>query len=92
MDYAWIIAAVSVIGTAANVLKKRWCFYIWLCTNSFWFVYDMRISCYSQAAIYIAYFGLAVWGLITWKPIKNLKETGYQWKKEYYLKVFPKKG
>jgi len=72
-NFTWIIAVASITGTAANVLKKRWCFYIWLATNSFWCVYDIWLGCYAQAAIYVVYFGLAVWGLVTWKPIKKRK-------------------
>lgn len=40
MQYiAYFVTAASIIGTVANSLQKRWCFWVWLCTNAFWIGY-----------------------------------------------------
>jgi nicotinamide riboside transporter PnuC len=71
MEWTWAITVASIIGTVANIYKRRWCFWVWLCTNSTWSVYDFSIQQYAQSALFAVYTGLAVWGLICWK-----RETG----------------
>ncbi len=66
MDFTWLITLASLIGTVANIYKRRWCFIVWLFTNSFWCVYDIRIRAYPQAALMGVYALLAVWGLSQW--------------------------
>lgn len=63
---SYIITAASIIGTIANAYQKRWCFIVWLFTNSFWLVYDIIIGAYSQAILYAVYVVLAVIGLKKW--------------------------
>jgi len=70
-DCTWIIAMASIIGTIANVCKKKWCFYVWFVTNSFWCIYDLYLGLYSQALIYFIYVILAVWGLLSWRRDKK---------------------
>jgi hypothetical protein len=66
-DLMWIITGLSVIGTVLNIKKKRICFYIWLCTNSTWCIYDFVIGSFAQSALFLVYVGLAIWGIISWK-------------------------
>jgi hypothetical protein len=61
-----IITLLSITGTIANIYHKRWCFIIWLFTNSAWFLYDVYIGAYWQATLFLVYVWLAVWGLIEW--------------------------
>ena len=77
-DYTWIVALASIIGTVANVYQKRWCFIIWAITNSFWFVYDLSFGLYSQAAIYIVYLFLAIWGLLKWSKENKTEKIPFQ--------------
>lgn len=63
----YIVTAAAIVGTAANSLKKRWCFWIWLCTNAFWCVYNILIRSYAQSLLYAFNFAMAVVGLIRWK-------------------------
>jgi len=72
MDWTILVTVLSIIGTVANVYKKRWCFVIWLFTNGFWCVYDIMIGAYSQAILFAIYFVLAVHGLIKWR--KDIKD------------------
>ena len=70
-DFSWIITVASIIGGAANSCKKRWGFAIWMVTNAFWFTYDVYHGLYSQAALYVVYFILAVVGFIRWGKLKT---------------------
>ena len=36
----YIVTAATMIGTIANSLQKRWCFYVWAVTNTFWMIYN----------------------------------------------------
>lgn len=68
MNYvAYIVTALSIIGTVANSLQKRWCFWIWICTNTFWCVYNIALSSYAQAVLYGFNFAMAVLGLCKWR-------------------------
>ena len=70
MSWTWIITVASIIGVIANIKKKRWCFYVWLITNSAWTVVNLIIGLYSAAALFAVYAGLAVWGIISWSKEK----------------------
>ena len=63
----WIVTAASIVGTVANIYKRRWCFYVWAATNSVWVSYDLWKGAPAQAALMAVYTGLAIWGTIQWK-------------------------
>lgn len=63
----YIITILSITGTVANSLQKRWCFYIWLCTNAFWCIYNAVYGSYAQALLYAFNFAMAVLGLRKWE-------------------------
>lgn len=60
------MAVAAFVATIANVYKQRWCFAVWLVTNSFWAAYDLSIGAYAQAGLFAAYAVLAVLGLYQW--------------------------
>jgi nicotinamide riboside transporter PnuC len=64
--WTWGVTVASIIGTVANVYRRRWCFAVWLATNLLWCAADARAGIYSQAALSAIYAGLAVWGWIRW--------------------------
>lgn len=66
-NIAYIVTALSMIGTFANSHKKRWCFLIWLCTNAFWCIYNFINGQYAQALLYVFNFCMSVTGLLKWK-------------------------
>lgn len=70
----WLIALASIIGTVANVYRRRWCFGVWLVTNAFWTIYDLSIGAYAQGALMAVYFGLSALGLYQWKTQPSRKE------------------
>ena len=59
MQYiAYFVTAASIIGTVANSLQKRWCFWVWLCTNAFWIGYNLWTGSYAQALLYVFNFAM----------------------------------
>lgn len=63
----YIVTAASIVGTVANSLQKRWCFYVWICTNTFWCVFNVINGSYAQALLYAFNFAMAILGLVKWK-------------------------
>ena len=64
---SWLISALALVGVVLNIYKIRYCFWIWLCTNSFFCVLDFAAGLYAQAALFAVYAVLAVWGLVRWR-------------------------
>ena len=72
----YIVTAASIIGTVANSFQKRWCFYIWLCTNAFWCIYNAASGSYAQSMLYAFNFAMAILGLVKWK--RNRKDMEHE--------------
>lgn len=77
----YFVTAASIVGTVANSFQKRWCFYVWLCTNAFWCVFNAINGSYAQALLYAFNFAMAILGLVKWrrnekrsKSVKLLEE------------------
>lgn len=71
-NIAYLITALSIIGTIANSFQKRWCFYIWGATNTFWIAYNILNWQYAQALLYIFNLVMSIVGIIKWKqPAEN---------------------
>lgn len=66
----YIVTALSIIGTVANSFQKRWCFWLWACTNTFWSVYNIMAGSYAQAVLYAFNFAMAILGLCKWRRNK----------------------
>ena len=66
MSWTWIVTLAAIVGVIAYIYKLRWCFWIWLCTNTLWMIIDFRAGLYSQAFLFAVYAVLAVWGLVQW--------------------------
>jgi nicotinamide riboside transporter PnuC len=66
-SWMWLVTAASLVGTLANVRRRRWCFYVWLATNACWAAYNLHKGAYAQAVLMATYFGLSIWGLLTWR-------------------------
>ena len=64
MTWLWMVTAACLVGSIANIYKKRWCFVVWAVTNSIWVVYDFMIGEYAQGTLFVIHTILAVWGLI----------------------------
>ncbi|MFT3952767.1 MAG: hypothetical protein QM689_12670 [Oscillospiraceae bacterium] len=55
----------------ANSFKKRVCFVIWGCTNTFWAVYNAANHQYAQALLYAFNLIMAVIGFVKWGAPPN---------------------
>lgn len=63
---SYLITGITLIGTVANSLQKKWCFYIWIPTNFFWVVYNVAIKQYAQAILYTVNTITSIVGLVQW--------------------------
>lgn len=63
----YIMTAFSVAGTIANSFQKKWCFWLWICTNIFWCGYNVLNTQYAQALLYVFNFVMCIVGLIKWQ-------------------------
>lgn len=71
----WLITALSIIGAVLNAQKKLSGFYVWLVSNAGWVAYDLYIKNYPQAALFMVYFGISIYGIIIWlKENRNEKK------------------
>lgn len=67
LKVSWLISALAMVGVVLNIYKIRFCFWIWLCTNTFFCVLDFAAGLYAQAFLFAVYTVLAIWGLVQWK-------------------------
>ena len=63
----WVLAAISLVATVANIHRLKWCFVLWLGTNLSWCVVDAMAGIYAQAALHAVYAGLSVYGVVKWR-------------------------
>ena len=66
MSWTWILTALSIVGTVLNIRKKRSGFVLWAFCNFAWALVDFEAGLASQAALFGAYFVLALWGWVSW--------------------------
>jgi len=64
--FIWFNTAVAIIGTILNAKQLRFGFILWMLTNGVFVVYNLYIKSFPQAALFSVYFGLAVYGWISW--------------------------
>ena len=77
MNYiAYIVTALSIVGTVANSFQKRWCFVVWAFTNSFWSVFNIINGSYAQAILYAFNLAMAFIGLWKWRKNERQKTEG----------------
>jgi nicotinamide riboside transporter PnuC len=73
----WVVTVLCLLGTAANVFKKRICFYLWTVGNIAWLVYDIVSGLYSRAVLDAVQLIFAIIGIFTWKKqSQEKKEAG----------------
>lgn len=86
----YIITAASIVGTVANSLQKRWCFFVWLGTNSFWCVHNAINGSYAQALLYAFNFAMAILGLVKWqrKRTRNYRRIVKRINKALNIKLY----
>lgn len=75
--FIWFNTIIAIIGTFLNAKRVRFGFIIWMITNAVFVGYNIYLNSYPQAALFTVYFGLAMFGWITWgKQEKTSKKAG----------------
>lgn len=62
----WLIVVVTVVATIANIKFLWWGFALYMLTNAYWAIHNMRIGEKQQAVLYTLFFLLATWGVLSW--------------------------
>lgn len=75
-----IATVMAVIGVLANNRRLRWCFIVWMVSNSLTLVIHAYASIWTLLARDVIFLILAVEGWIKWN--ENLKTENGQLKKE----------
>jgi len=73
----WIIFTLAIVGVILNIRKHWSCFAVWMFTNGFWAVHNFLLGEYAQAILFGIYFGLSIFGLVTWvrkSPAKKAQD------------------
>ncbi len=73
----WVTALAALIGVWLNIRKHVACFWIWAVTNATWAVVDYLHGIHAQAALQLVYFGLAIYGIVSWSR-ESSKPSGHQ--------------
>lgn len=61
------LTALSIVGVILNIRRIRACFYVWAVTNFCWMAVDFYREIYAQAALFLVYFALAIYGAFEWR-------------------------
>lgn len=69
--FTWTATLIALIGTVLNCRKNNLCFYLWIVTNSMWFIYDITNETPSRAVLDIVQLALAIYGVYEWKKIQD---------------------
>lgn len=61
-----LVSLASLCATVANARKRRWCWPVWLVTNSAWCAFDLAGGNYPRALLMATYAALSVYGWRRW--------------------------
>ncbi|MEM4270911.1 MAG: nicotinamide mononucleotide transporter [Candidatus Pacearchaeota archaeon] len=64
---SFFVAILAIIGVILNIRKNKICFIIWFFTNFTWVIIDYLRGIYGQAALFVFYTALSVYGFIKWR-------------------------
>lgn len=70
----WLVTIASVVGTVANAQQRIWCFPVWLVANVMWAAYNVHHGAYAQAALWVVYSVLAVYGWWSWARARRRED------------------
>lgn len=77
----YIMTALAIVGTVANSFRRKWCFYLWAGTNTFWCIYNAANGEYALAIQYAFNFAMTIVGVVKWsraekkeKPLNPYEE------------------
>ena len=62
----WSLTALGLAGAAANVLRRRWGFALWLVADAGWMAVSIARGSVAEATLWAVYGLLAAWGWWAW--------------------------
>jgi len=65
-DLSWLFVFLSLLGNVFVIKKNVLGQWLWAISNLGWIAFDIWIGAYSQAFLFMVYFGMCVWGIIAW--------------------------
>ena len=73
--FTWFVSILSITGYILNIQKKVYCFYFWIVANICWIGIDLYKGVYAQAAVFLFYSLICIYGIKKWKSETiNVKE------------------
>jgi len=67
----WISTAIAIAGVVMNNRRSRWCFALWLISNSISLTIHVAVGVWSLAARDLAFWALAWHGFYAWTAAKT---------------------
>lgn len=67
---SWILVGLSLLGNIFVIKKNVAGQWLWALSNLGWIAFDLYIGAYSQAFLFVVYFGMCVWGILEWSRAK----------------------
>jgi len=71
---SWVNALASIIGNILIIKKKRSGFLVWVFSNIIWIIVDCSVGLYSQAALFVVFTIIVIYGFIKWKEDDGIAE------------------
>lgn len=65
-NLSWILVILSLAGNVFVIKKNVLGQWLWALSNLGWISFDLYIGAYSQAFLFVVYFGMCVWGIVAW--------------------------
>ena len=62
----WSLTLLSIFGAILNIKKRRSGFAVYTLANLGWIIVDIYHGIYAQAALFVVFTGLSIWGWIEW--------------------------
>lgn len=69
---AWLLVATSLIGSYLITKRRVEGFYFWSVSNIGWVAVDLRAGVPAQAALFVMYLGMSIYGAWEWKRKQTL--------------------
>lgn len=64
--YTWVATVIALTGTVLNCKKKKFCFVVWVFTNSMWLAWDLYNGTISRAFLDLVQLLLSIYGIYEW--------------------------
>ena len=63
---SWLFVVLSLAGNYFVIKKNVLGQWLWAVANLGWIGFDIYLEAYSQAFLFVIYFGMCVWGILEW--------------------------